>query len=112
MASVFSCRHPLSQVVRLVGGVSYCLLWVPAVLYRQAELRLHLLLQHAALQRAQKKASHLSRSSNIQLAVKATDAAPPGVSRDAPPPGVDRGSPPGLNGTNHRAVAPDWLKCP
>lgn len=107
IASVFSCRHPLSEVVRLVGGVSHCLLWLPAVLYRQAELRLHLLLQHAALQRAQKKASHLIRSSNIQLTVNDTDAPPSGVSRDAPPPDVDRGSPWGLNGTNHEAVAPD-----
>lgn len=95
-----SCRHPLSEVVRVVGGVSYCLLWLPAVLYRQAELRLHLLLQHAALQRAQKKASHLIRSSNIQLAANDTDAPPPGVLRDAPPPR-------GLNGINHQAVAPD-----
>lgn len=107
IASVFSCRHPLSQVVRVVGGVSYCLLWLPAVLYRQAELRLHLLLQHAALQRTQKKASHLVRSSDIQLAVTDTDAPPSGVLCDAPPPDIDRGSPWGLNGTNHQAVAPD-----
>lgn len=74
--------------MRVVGGVSYRLLWLPAVLHRQAELRLHLLLQHAALQRAQEKASHLIRSSNIQLAV--TDAeAPPGVLCDAPPPDVE-----------------------
>lgn len=79
--------------MRVVGGVSYRLLWLPAVLHRQAELRLHLLLQHAALQRAQKKASHLIRSSNIQLAVTDTDAPPSGVLRDAPPPDVDRGSP-------------------
>lgn len=106
IASVFSCRHPLSEVVRVIGGVSHCLLWLPAVLYRQAELRLHLLLQHAALQRAQKKASHLIRSSNVRPAVNNTDA-PSGVLRDAPPPDVDRGSPWGLNGINHEAVGPD-----
>lgn len=90
LASVSSRRRPLSEVVRVLGGVSYRLLWLPAVLHRQAELRLHLLLQHAALQRAPEEAAHPIRSGSVQRADNDPDAPPPGLLRDAPPPDVDR----------------------
>lgn len=93
--------------MRVIGGVSYCLLWLPAVLHRQAELCLHLLLQHAALQRAQEEASHPIRSSNIQLAVNNAVAPPSSVLRDALPPDVDRGSSRGLCSLINEAVASD-----
>lgn len=90
-ASVSSCRRPLSEVVRILWGVSYRLLWLPAVLHRQAELRLHLLLQHAAVQRALEEATRPIRSGSAQRADKHPDAPPPpGGLRHAPPPDVDR----------------------
>lgn len=48
---VFLCRDSLSEVVCVLRGVPHRLLRLPAVLHRPAELRLHLLLQHGALQR-------------------------------------------------------------
>lgn len=44
--------------MRLLGGVPHLLLWIPAVLHRQGELRVHLLLQHPPLQRAPEEAPH------------------------------------------------------
>lgn len=76
--------------MRVLGGVSYRLLWLPAVLHRQTELRLHLLLQQAALQRAPEEAAHPIRSGGVQRADDHPDAPPPGGLRDAPPPDVDR----------------------
>lgn len=52
------CRNTLPKVLRLLWGLPHRLLWLPAVLHRQAKLSLHLLLQHPALQRAQEEASH------------------------------------------------------
>lgn len=89
--SVSWCRRPLSEVVRVLGGVSYRLLWLPAVLHRPAGLGLHLLLQHAAVQRAPEEAARPIRSGSAQRADTPPDAPPPpGGLRHAPPPDVDR----------------------
>ena len=53
---VFLCRDTLSEILRLLRGLPHRLLRLPAVLHGPAELGLHLLLQHAALQRAQEEA--------------------------------------------------------
>lgn len=45
-------RGALPQVLRLLGGLSHRFLRLPAVLHRQAQLGVHHLLQHAAVQRA------------------------------------------------------------
>lgn len=45
------CRDSLQEVVRVVGSVSDRVLGISAVLHGEAKLRLHHLLQHAALQR-------------------------------------------------------------
>lgn len=54
--AVPSCRDTLSEVLRLLRGLPHRLLRLPAVLHGQAELGLHLLLQHPALQRPQEEA--------------------------------------------------------
>lgn len=86
------CRRPLSEVVCVVGGVSYRLLWLPAVLHRQDQLRLHPVLQHAALQRAQEAASPSLRSEDVQAADVHRRAPPPGRVRDAAPADVGGGA--------------------
>ncbi len=53
----FICRNPLSEILRLLWRLPHRLLRLPAVLHQPAELSLHLLLQHAALQWAQEEAS-------------------------------------------------------
>lgn len=58
LSGCYFCRNTLSEVLCLLRGLPHRLLWLPAVLHRQAELGLHLLLQHPALQRAQEEASH------------------------------------------------------
>lgn len=45
-------RGALPQVLRLLRGLSHRFLWLPAVLHQQAQLGVHHLLQHAAVQRA------------------------------------------------------------
>lgn len=87
--SCFSGRDPLSEVMCLVRGVSHCLLRLSAVLHRQVELGLHLLLQHAALQRAQEEASCLI-SGGDPRPTDNTHAL--GLLPDAPPPDVGRRS--------------------
>lgn len=51
-------RDTLSEIVCILGGLPHRLLWLPAVLHRQVEFSLHLLLQHPTLQRPQEEASH------------------------------------------------------
>lgn len=52
-----SRRDSLSEILRVLRRLPHRLLRLPAVLHRQAELGLHLVLQHAALQRPQEEAA-------------------------------------------------------
>lgn len=69
------CRDPSPQGVRLIRGVSHCLLWLPAVLHRQAQLSLHLLLQQAALQWSQQETPRqlMGRANHARPALVAAD---------------------------------------
>lgn len=84
------CRDTLSEVLRLLRGLPHCLLRLPAVLHGPAELGLHLLLQHAALQRAQEEAPRALGGD-----VEPTDEPPSPLpdllpaAADAPPTDVD-----------------------
>lgn len=53
-------RGALPQVLRLLRGLSHRFLWLPAVLHRQAQLGVHHLLQHAAVQRAEETPAAIS----------------------------------------------------
>lgn len=52
------CRDPSPQGVRVIRGVSHRLLRLPAILHRQDQLGLHLLLQQTALQRSPQETPH------------------------------------------------------
>ncbi len=86
------CRNTLSEVLCLLRGLPHRLLWLPAVLHRHAELSLHLLLQHPALQRAQEEASH-PLGGDVQPADEPASSPlpdPPPVTVHTPPCDVDR----------------------
>lgn len=85
------CRNTLSEVLCLLWCLPHRLLWLPAVLHREAELSLHLLLQHPALQRAKEEAPRLV-GSDAKLTDEPASSPPPDLfpaATDAPPADVD-----------------------